>query len=236
MLSLLPTNVLKVIEVIGFSGDRLAGLAVLESVGGWSVATSDFSFMPPTVQLSSDTGLRRQFADMALLFYHTVLPSMAPCKDASPAFASQILAHNLALYPRSPFFLYFSAHLQQTQRRIPQAIASYETAIGIQGDWKQLHHICYWEVGLCHMVMQDYTEALHAFEILSKESNWSKAVYTYHRAMCAYVIAIGLGEEKKEEKERMLNEVQSLMERVPGLMQRIAGKSIPIEVSGCKYH
>ncbi|RUS18742.1 hypothetical protein BC937DRAFT_88402 [Endogone sp. FLAS-F59071] len=226
MLSLLPTTVLKVIEIIGFSGDRPAGLAVLESIGGWSL---DSSLVPLTVQLSSDTGLRRQFADMALLFYHTVLPSTMPCKDASPALAGRILAHNLALYSRSPFFLYFSAHLQQTQRRIPQAIASYETAIAIQGDWKQLHHICYWEVGLCRMVMQDYTEALHASEILSKESNWSKAVYTYHRAVCAYVVAIGLGEEKKEEKEMMLNEVQGLMENVPGLMRRIAGKSIPIE-------
>ncbi|RUS32174.1 hypothetical protein BC938DRAFT_476107 [Jimgerdemannia flammicorona] len=233
MLSLLPTTVLKVFEIIGFSGNRAMGVSVLESIGGWSAASASDPSLPPPLQLpvSSETGLRRQFADMALLVYHTVISSMVPCADASPQFAAQILAHNLHLYPRSAFFLYFSARLRQARRHIPQAVESYETAIAIQADWKQLHHICYWELGLCHMVSAEYTEALRAYVILCKESNWSKAVYTYQRAICAYVVAMGIEEERKEEKEKTMKEVEGLMGKVPGLLQKIAGKSIPIEVS-----
>jgi hypothetical protein len=61
-------------------------------------------------------------------------------------------------------------------------------AIDIQEDWKQLHHMCYWELGLISLIEKDYTVSVWIYDLLGKESNWSKAVYCYLKSV-AFVYA-----------------------------------------------
>lgn len=66
--------------------------------------------------------------------------------------------------------------------------------------------------------MGNYSKGYECFTILDKESNWSKAVYAYAKAVTLY-------EDGKDVQ------ATSIMKNVPDLLQRIAGKSVPLEVS-----
>ena len=72
-------------------------------------------------------------------------------------------------------------------------------------------------MGLVSLASGDYERAHDCFEILRRDSQWSKAMYTYSKA----VTFIERGIEPEE--------CTRLMHTVPDLLQRIAGKSIPIE-------
>ncbi|KAI8138446.1 hypothetical protein BJV82DRAFT_523321 [Fennellomyces sp. T-0311] len=215
VLSLLPATVLKVAEFIGFSSDRNHGLSVLESIGDWGDYHGQRRSLPELQ--GPDEGLRRQLCDMVLLMYHIVLSRMIPLPNVDEIFAEQILDYNLALYPSGVFFLYFSGRLLASQSQIEKAKAQYTKAIDTQQDWKQLQHICFWELGTISIIQKDWQRGFDIYDKLSKESNWSKAVYVYLKAMALYML------DKKDKR------VHDLMKSVSGAKQKIAGKSIPME-------
>lgn len=227
MLSLLPPNVLKVVEFIGFTSNREYGLKQLESIGGWEPYHKDADLPLPEKQ-GPDEGLRRQFCDMALIMYHVVIASSIPVADGDISFAEDILNYNLEIYPDGVLFLYFSGKLNCSQGKLDSGIQQYQQAIATQKEWKQLHHICYWELGLNYMIKCDWTKSHSCFSILQKESNWSRAVYTYITAVALYC---SIGDVKEEnEKQQKMDEVIRLMKEVPKLTQKIAGRSLPVEV------
>ncbi|KAI9249521.1 hypothetical protein BDA99DRAFT_445608 [Phascolomyces articulosus] len=217
VLSLLPATVVKVAEFIGFTSDRNHGLEVLESTGDWHMyhGPKRQSSLPPLQ--GPDEGLRRQLCDMVLLMYHIVLSKMIPLPNVDEILAEQILAYNLTLYPSGVFFLYFSGRLLASQSQIEKAKAQYVKAIDTQQDWKQLQHICYWELGVISLIQKDWSRAFEIYDKLGKESNWSKAVYLYLKAIALY---------KLNSKDKRIHE---FMEGVTGAKQKIAGKSIPME-------
>jgi tetratricopeptide (TPR) repeat protein len=227
MLSVLPPNVLKVIEFIGFTSDRSYGLKQLESIGGWEPYHEDRN-MPLPEKQGADEGLRRQFCDMALIMYHVVIAGSLPMADGDINFAEDILSYNLEIYPDGVMFLYFSGKLNCSEGKLDKGIEQYHKAIDTQKDWKQLHHICYWELGLNYMMKCNWTQANKCFSILQKESNWSRSVYSYMTAVSLYCSLDDV--EDNVEKEKKMNEVVRLMKEVPNTMQKIAGRSIPIEV------
>ncbi|KAG2180137.1 hypothetical protein INT43_003925 [Umbelopsis isabellina] len=226
MLSLLPSNILKVVEFIGFSSDRAYGLRQLESIGGWGPYHDDTS-MPLPEKQGADEGLRRQFCDMALIMYHVVIARAMPTVDTDISFAEDILTYNLEIYPDGVMFLFFNGKLKSSEGMIDQAIEQYHKAIDIQKEWKQLHHICYWELGMCYMMQCKWKSANECFTILYKESNWSKAVYTYMAAVSLYCSMDDINDE--EDKKEAMDQVIELMQLVPKKTQKIAGRSIPVE-------
>lgn len=69
---------------------------------------------------------------------------------------------------------------------------------------------------------RDWDKCYELFDVLRKESNWSKAVYAYLRAMALYM--------KSGNDEKQLQKVQEEMKMVDASKKKIAGKSIPMEV------
>ena len=63
ILSLLPSKVLKIMEVFGFTGDREYALKTLMRAGEWGADPKDREPHMPTKK----EGIRRQVCDMALL-------------------------------------------------------------------------------------------------------------------------------------------------------------------------
>lgn len=151
-----------------------------------------------------------------------MIASYLPVGKVDIALARSILNHNLARYPNSIFFLYYAGRLYSTETRLETAIATYRRAIASQTEYVQLGHICYWDLSLAYLALGDWENAFDSLHILGTESNWSKAIYTYGQA----IALLELGREEEGDKAR------GMMEAVPGLTQRIAGKSIPLEVSG----
>lgn len=215
VLSLLPNKILRLIEVIGYSGDRKFALSQCAAAGGWSL---DSSKLEPGVS-AKDEGLRRMVCDMVLMTYHLVISTFIPLTDVNVKFAEKISVWSLNRFPRGVFFLFFSGRLYATQGLLVRSEAQHRKAISSQKDWRQLQHICWWELGLLYLVT-DASKAYDAFDFLAKESMWSKCVYNYTKAVCLYEGPKG---------ESSLDAVVGIMQKVPGLMQRIAGKSIPLE-------
>ena len=171
ILSLFPRRLLKVMEGLGFSSDRRLALDLFAHAGGWTAAQSQ-----PQVS-ATDEGMCRPLCDVLILAYHLVIASEVSVTDVDFEFAEKVLAWNLRRFPEGTFFLYFKAQMYARQALPEKAIKYYRSAVESQSAYKQLHHLCFFSLSLTHLVTCDYDRAYECFEVLSRESNWSKAVY-----------------------------------------------------------
>ena len=55
-----------------------------------------------------------------------------------------------------------------------QAIVKFEECIASQEEWKQFHHLCYWELMWCHAFKMEWAKAAKYADKLCEESKWSK--------------------------------------------------------------
>ncbi|KAK0546420.1 hypothetical protein OC846_004652 [Tilletia horrida] len=213
ILGLLPSKLLKIMEVFGYGGNTAVGLETLAEAGKW---TPDPKRRQPDISIEKE-GVRRAICDMSILLYHLVISTFLPVPHVNITYADKILHYHLERYPKGIFFLYFSGRLYSTQGLNEKAVQQFTAARDVQKEYVQLRHICVWDMSLCHLSLGNWKQAQEQFEVLVKESNWSKAVYNY---------AVGAttwqgGNESAE--------TGALIVKTTSLMQRIAGKSIPVE-------
>lgn len=55
-----------------------------------------------------------------------------------------------------------------------QALQTYQECISSQQQWRQIHHVCYWELMWTHSYQQDWLQAYRYASLLCQESRWSK--------------------------------------------------------------
>ncbi|KAJ3276315.1 hypothetical protein HK104_003670 [Borealophlyctis nickersoniae] len=259
ILSMLPAKVLRLFEMIGFSGDRALGLSRLEIGGKWPVHnhwTGDrkggnekgksanaprkrSSFVGKNAADSSDKdavtssalpfampntgsktgGLRKPLCDLVLLAYHIIISSQVQVPDCDIPFAKEILAASLKQHPNGFIYLTLRGRLLQDECQAADAIAQYTRAMNMEKEWRNLVHVCVWEMGTCNGAMGRFEQAHACYETLFNESKWSKTVYRYLEAVYLYAM----------DPEKNAGAVAAMMKQVPTLMQRVAGKSIPLE-------
>ncbi|EDV22324.1 uncharacterized protein TRIADDRAFT_28582, partial [Trichoplax adhaerens] len=162
--------------------------------------------------------LRSPLCSMITVTYHTLITFVLGTGEGDLNFAQTVLQPCLAKYPEAALFLYFAGRLHLVKGDIDKAIAYFHDSINSQDQWKQLHHVCYWELFWCSCFRFEWREAANYAEILYNESRWSKAMYMYQKAACLSMIPEVPDEETRE-----------LFLKVPSLKQRIAGKSVPVE-------
>lgn len=155
---------------------------------------------------------------MALMIFHLVLSSFT-YDGVDIIMAQKVLDWNLKRYPNGVFFLFGEGRLSLCRSQPKRAIECYKKAMNAQTQYRNLHHVSYWEMAIAYLALWDIPESLKCWRNLRKESTWSKACYTY--GVAALLIQLG-GEDNRKEALR-------LCEEVPTLRQRIAGKSIPLE-------
>lgn len=219
MLSLLPSKVLKVAEVFGYAGDRELALKTLMSAGGWS----DDADVPAYNE--TNEGVRRPICDMILLTFHLVISVLMPVSGVDVAAARKILNYNMKRYPNGIFFLYFQARLHTNECEPELANTSLQKALDLDLEYVQLQHMCLWDYGCNFFQLADWNGARQCFDILRRESNWSRAVYTYATAVNVMEL-IRAGSDVPEATEANCVE---LIQSLPKLTKKIAGKSLPIE-------
>ncbi|KAI0295131.1 hypothetical protein B0F90DRAFT_1811542 [Multifurca ochricompacta] len=212
VISLMPAKLATVVEFFGYKGDRHLGLALLEKVGGWTKESSE-----PSVS-QADEGARRSICDMALLIFHLFLSSFTH-DGVDVMMAQKIVDWNLKCYPEGVFFLLAQGRLSLCRSQPARAIACYQKAMTVQSQYRNLHHVSFWEMAVSNLALWEIEESLKSWRNLHKESTWSKAVY-------AYGVAALLMQQGGEAREA---EGLKLMIQVPKLRQHIAGKSIPLE-------
>lgn len=168
-ISMVPPNLLKIINLLGFPGDRLQGLSSL-------------------TYASESKDMKAPLATLALLWYHTVVrPFFALDGSDSKAGldeAKEILLKKEAAYPNSSLFMFFKGRIQRLECQINSALTSFHTALELAIDQREIQHVCLYEIGWCSMIELNFKDAFDSFERLKNESRWSQCYYAYLTAVC----------------------------------------------------
>ncbi|XP_056466030.1 tetratricopeptide repeat protein 39A isoform X2 [Gadus chalcogrammus] len=198
-----PARILKVLEFAGFSGDKDYGLSQLHS--GATVVN-----------------LRSLLCALLLLCYHTFLTFILGTGEGEVAEAERLLAPFRLRYPTGAIFLFFAGRTEEMKGNIDKAVCLFEDGCKAQQEWKQFHHMCYWELLWCFTYKQLWKMAYFYADLLTKESRWSQAMYVYMKAACLSMLS-------KDESRPFGEDEVELFRQVPTLKQKIAGKSPPTE-------
>ncbi|CAI5779633.1 repeat 39C [Podarcis lilfordi] len=163
-ISMVPPNLLKIINLLGFPGDRLQGLSSL-------------------IYASESKDMKAPLATLALLWYHTVVrPFFALDGSDTKAGlqeAKDILQKKEAAYPNSSLFMFFKGRIQRLECQINSALTSFHTALELATDQREIQHVCLYEIGWCSMIEMNFKDAFESFERLKNESRWSQCYYAY---------------------------------------------------------
>nr|CDS33140.2 tetratricopeptide repeat protein 39B [Hymenolepis microstoma] len=239
LLSLLPSKVLSLLEIVGFSGNKELGLQLL-----WEGSKIEHGVRDPLcalILLVYDLYATQMTGDTAC---HTIGDEVTALADAR-----KLLPSWIEKFPNSAFFTFLRGRLAQITSDFPLAKDFFFKSISAQSDFINFHHICYWELMWCHCVQGEWMDAMKYAERLACESKWSHATYRYLKA--AFIIQF-LDDEQRtslsdnaknpsvtvpiviDPKEyadggTLFHHVNELLESVPQMIQRIAGKSLPIE-------
>ncbi|XP_061096076.1 tetratricopeptide repeat protein 39A isoform X1 [Conger conger] len=203
MLSMLPTRILRLLEFVGFSGNKDFGLEQLQE--GCSTHT-----------------FRAFLCNMLLLCYHTFMSFILGTGEGDVQDAEKLLQPYLKQYPKGAIFLFFAGRIEEIKGNLDAAIGRFEECCEAQQHWKQFHHMCYWELMWCFTYKRHWKMAYFYADLLSKENAWSKATYAYMKG--AYLSML-----TREECQPFGESEVALFRQVPGLKQKIAGKSLPTE-------
>ncbi|XP_057697709.1 tetratricopeptide repeat protein 39A isoform X2 [Corythoichthys intestinalis] len=203
MISMLPTRMLKLLEFVGFSGNKEFGLQQLQD----GCAESTF---------------RSFLCNMLLLCYHTFMSFILGTGEGDVEDAEKLLEPYLKKYPKGSIFLFFAGRIEEIKGNLDAAIKRFEECCEAQQQWKQFHHMCYWELMWCFTYQRHWKMAYFYADLLSKENSWSKATYAYMKA--AYLSML-----TEDDCLTFGETALTLFRQVQGLKQKIAGKSLPTE-------
>ncbi|KAK7126754.1 hypothetical protein R3I94_018066 [Phoxinus phoxinus] len=168
-ISMVPPHLLKIVNLLGFPGDRHQGLASL-------------------AYASESKDMKAPLATLALLWYHTVVqPFFALDGSDSRAGlleAKAILQKKAMVYPNSSLFIFFRGRVQRLECQINSALASFQDALEFASDQREIQHVCLYEIGWCSMIEMNFEDAFRSFERLKNESRWSQCYYAYLTGVC----------------------------------------------------
>ncbi|KAI4810144.1 hypothetical protein KUCAC02_018990 [Chaenocephalus aceratus] len=168
-ISMVPPHLLKIVNLLGFPGDRLQGLSAL-------------------TYASESTDMKAPLATLALLWYHTVVQPFFALDgsdtQAGLMEAKSILQQREPIYPNSSLFMFFKGRVQRLECQISSALTSFRDALELASDQREIQHVCLYEIGWCSMIELSYREAYRAFERLKTESRWSQCYYAYLTGAC----------------------------------------------------
>lgn len=208
MISMLPARVMRLLEFIGFGGNR---------------GEQDSGIIEIRQVYESKKGLRQFLSSIVLLGYHLMLSFfIGNVSDCDFDLCKQILDEKLERHPNGAFFLFFKGRLHFVQGEMAEAMQWYKASCDSQDEWPQFHHICYWELVWTCQYSRDWKQALFYSDKLFQESRWSKCFYAYQKAAMMCMLQEELTPEQRQEQIE-------LMKSLPGWKQRIAGKSLPME-------
>ncbi|XP_043954365.1 tetratricopeptide repeat protein 39B [Gambusia affinis] len=203
MLSLLPQKVLRLLEFIGFSGNRSFGLSQLR-------------------EGAASQSLRSIICVLTLLFYNTYVSLILGTGEGNLMEAEALLEPYQQKYPKGSIILFYSARIATLRGNFEKARSRFEECISSQQEWKQIHHLCYWELMWTHSFQQEWQQAYRYADLLCKESRWSKAIYMYQKAAILSMMT-------EDDVRKTGEDIVEIFRQVEGLKQRLAGKSIPME-------
>ncbi|XP_026216037.1 tetratricopeptide repeat protein 39B-like [Anabas testudineus] len=208
VLSLLPSRVLRLMEFLGFSGDREMGLSELRDG-------------------AASNSLRSILSTLTLLMFHLYITVILGTGEANLSEAEALLEPYIEKFPNGALILFYTARIALLKGNFKFAQERFLACIAAQEEWRQIHHLCYWELMWTYSFEQNWREAYRYADLLSKESKWSQAIYVFQKAAILSMLP-------EEEVAKLGENVVELFRQVDGLRLRMAGKSIPTEKFAAK--
>ncbi|KAH9488246.1 Tetratricopeptide repeat protein 39C [Bulinus truncatus] len=192
-ISMVPPKILKLIEFLGFEGDREVGLSCLEFT-------------------SHSKDMKAPLATLALLWYHTVLRPFfaldgANQTQAGTKDAEAIIREKEGEFPNSSLFMFFQGRIHRLEKKNDLSLKLYKRALVEAKGQREIELMCLYEISWCHILKLEWKEAQEGFIRLKKESKWSQAYYTYLVAVC-------IGSQGE------LEAAHDIFHKVPGLIKR----------------
>ena len=202
--SKLPAKITKLLEFIGFSGNRVTGIHELKTV------------------CEDKDGFRQFLACLVLLGHCIWISSFIDEEQCSVELWEEILQEKLAKHPNGASFLFLKGRFHFVQGEMKTAIHWYKEACNFLEKYPLLCHTYYWELNWAHQYSLDWMGAYHYANLLFEDSKWSKCFYAYQKASLLCMVKDDLNENQK-------GEMVELMKNLPGWKQKLGGKSLPIE-------
>ncbi|XP_025723879.1 tetratricopeptide repeat protein 39B-like [Callorhinus ursinus] len=203
ILSLLPPKTLKLLNIAGYSGNKEVGLTLL-------------------YESASESHINNILSVLTLLFYYSYIYIAVGVEKGHNSAAEDLFLIYLQKFPNCVILKFFHARLSMLKGNFENAQLVLEECILIQNEWKQIHHLCYWELMWCHIFMRNWKRAYRYADLLYHNSRWSKAIYMYSKTM---LLALLPSDSVKSGSE----DINSLFLKVDSLRIKILGTSVPIE-------
>ncbi|XP_072534701.1 tetratricopeptide repeat protein 39B-like isoform X2 [Salminus brasiliensis] len=203
MLSLFPARVLRLLEFVGFSGNREVGLSHLHH----GAATAS---------------LRSILSAFTLLMFNIYITVILGTGECNLAEAEALLEPYAQKFPKGALMLFYAARIAVLKGEFEMAQKLFLECIATQEEWRQIHHLCYWELMWTYSFQQDWLEAYRYADLLCKESKWSQTIYVFQKASILSMLS-------EEEVEKTGEDIVELFRQVDSLRLRFAGKSVPTE-------
>ncbi|XP_012724324.2 tetratricopeptide repeat protein 39B [Fundulus heteroclitus] len=208
ILSMLPSRVLRLMEFLGFSGDRELGLSQLR-------------------EGAASNSLRSILSTLTLLMFHLYMSVILGTGEGNLPEAEALLKPYADKFPNGALMLFYTARIAVLKGNFTFAQEKFLACIATQEEWRQIHHLCYWELMWAYSFEQNWIEAYRYADLLCKENKWSQATYVYQKAAILSMLP-------EEDVTKLGENVVALFRQVDGLRLRIAGKSIPTEKFAAK--
>ncbi|KAJ1472934.1 hypothetical protein T484DRAFT_1838245 [Baffinella frigidus] len=163
--------------------------------------------------MGEGTGLRGPSAAFLLLTYHVLLQAFLCLPDEMHIHISKsesILENIFAQFKDSAVFLFIKGRLLRLQNRLPESTETFKCVavpvlrcsktgdncntsvctetfkkcVAVQQDWRQLQHLCAYEIGWNTFTQGDFPASVEQWKILQAESKWSKSFYSWMLGLC----------------------------------------------------
>ncbi|XP_040352501.1 tetratricopeptide repeat protein 39B-like [Herpailurus yagouaroundi] len=203
LLSLVPPKTLKLLNIVGYSGDREVGLTLLH-------------------ESASKSHINNILSVLTLVFYYTYIYVAIGAEKGHSSAVEDLFLIYLQKFPNCVILKFFQARFSMLKGNFENARLILEECIFIQNEWKQVHHLCYWELMWCHIFLRHWKQAHHYADLLSRNSRWSKAIYMYSKAMLLSLLP-------SDSVKSVSEDISSLFLKVGSLRIKILGTSVPIE-------
>ncbi|XP_011279461.1 tetratricopeptide repeat protein 39B-like [Felis catus] len=203
LLSLVPPKTLKLLNIVGYSGDREVGLTLLH-------------------ESASKSHINNILSVLTLVFYYTYIYVAIGAEKGHSSAVEDLFLIYLQKFPNCVILKFFQARFSMLKGNFENARLILEECIFIQNEWKQVHHLCYWELMWCHIFLRNWKQAHHYADRLSRNSRWSKAIYMYSKAMLLSLLP-------SDSVKSVSEDISSLFLKVDSLRIKILGTSVPIE-------
>ncbi|RWS15883.1 tetratricopeptide repeat protein 39B-like protein [Dinothrombium tinctorium] len=209
VVSLLPKNIMKLLTIVGFSGDKQVALDMIKRC------------------TTLKEGLRNRVSILVIETFSLYIEQLMGMGEIDSDWVGSLVDDVKSRFPKAVFVLFFSGKYKLLKGQPDKAAKEFLDCLALQDEWRQVHNICNWDLIWCYGLQNDWQNAMNRAKVLRNECAYSPATNEYQYAIFKMM--------KLEEENYcdIKGEVHENMENVLKLKKRYAGKTIPQEKFLC---